>query len=83
MSTKSVLFAKRLCKKGIWLLNCPPLDFKLCVILIYRLKVSDMQVTFGFHTNCGGSVSMKSVNGDITNILLAPIIGLYFHTDSL
>ena len=53
-----------------------PFDFKYCVILIYRLKVNDMQVTFDFHTNCGGSVSMKSVNGDITNILLAPIIVL-------
>ena len=26
MSTKSVLFAKRFCKEGNWLLNCPLLN---------------------------------------------------------
>ena len=47
MSTKSVLFSERF-----------PFDFEYCVILIYRLKVSDraddVQVTFVFHISCVG-----------------------------
>ena len=42
-----------------------PLDFEYCVILIYRLKVSnragDVQVTFVFHISCVG-VSVFSLS---------------------
>ena len=59
MSTKRVLFAKKFCKESNWLLKCPLcIDFKYCVILVYRLEESDRtvceQVTYGFHTNCVG-----------------------------
>ena len=58
MSIKNVLFAKRFCKEGNLFIEVSPFDFKYCVILIYRQKVSDgtgfMQVNFGFHTNRGG-----------------------------
>ena len=57
MSTKSVPFAKRFCKEGK-VIEVSPFGFKYCVIFIYRLKVSDragfVQISFGFHTNCGG-----------------------------
>ena len=64
MNSKIVLFSKTFCKKAEWLLNVPfHLDY--CLILIYRLKVSDRagfrQVTFGFHTNCCGGVSVFSL----------------------
>ena len=61
-----------------------PFDFEYCVILIYRLKVSDrvgdMQVTFSFHMSCVGvSVFslLKSADGDIrvTNTPLVPRFG--------
>ena len=58
MSTKSVLFSERFCQKPNWLFKGSPLDFEYCVILIYRLKVSDragdVQVTFVFHISCVG-----------------------------
>ena len=56
MSTKSVLFSERFCQKANWLLRGRPLDFEYCVILIYRLKVSDragdVQVNFVFNISC-------------------------------
>ena len=65
-----------------------PFDFEYCVILIYRLKVSDragdMQVTFSFHISCVGVnvfSLLKSVDGDILNTPLVPRfvpLGLYF-----
>ena len=58
MSTKNVLFAKRFRKESSWLMKCPLLILKKCVIFIYRLYVSGragfVQVNFGFHTHCGG-----------------------------
>ena len=52
MSTKSVLFAQKFCKECNWLLKCPLFDFEYCVMLIYKLKMSDragfVEVTFGF-----------------------------------
>ena len=86
-----------ICKEGNRLLKCPllvlnivsPFDFKYCVILIYRLKLSDrassMLLIFGFHTHCCWGKRIlsieKSIYGDITNTPLAPSVGskgLYF-----
>ena len=50
--------------KGLLVIKGSPLDFEYCVILIYRLKVSDrasdVQVTFVFHMSCVG-VSVFSI----------------------
>ena len=58
MVTKSALFTKRFCKDEV-----SPFDFKYCVLLIYRLKVSDRAAgfaTLGLHKNYGG-LSMFSL----------------------
>ena len=44
--------------KILSVIKVSPYDFEYCVILIYRLKVSDragdLQVTFSFHIRCVG-----------------------------
>ena len=44
--------------KSLLVIKGSPLDFEYCVILIYRLKVSDragdVQITFVFHISCVG-----------------------------
>ena len=64
MNSKIVLFSKTFCKKAEWLLNVP-FDLEYCLILIYRLKLSDRagfrHVTFGFQTNCCGGVNVFSL----------------------
>ena len=47
MNSKIVLFSKTFCKKAEWLLNVP-FDLEYCLILIYRLKLSDRACNFRF-----------------------------------
>ena len=51
-------FFRYILPKSLLVIQGSPLDFEYCVILIYRLKVSDragnVQVLFVFHISCVG-----------------------------
>ena len=71
LSAKPVLCAKRFRKEGNYLLKCP--------LLKGNAIFGFAQVTFGFHTNCGGLYCVfspfKKCSLGYKNTTLAPSVG--------